>query len=203
MNEFLPKELKDYIAQNQDTLVKLLDTLCRIPAPSNHEELRAEFIRDWFEKEGCKGSYIDSALNVIYPFHCESQKDLLAFTAHSDTVFPDMEPFDVVYDGDIMRCPGVGDNTSNLAIMMLLAAWFTKNNYVPKCGILFVASSGEEGLGNLKGVRQLMKDYEGKIAVHVALDGSYDSVVTGAVAPCATVWAYIPRAATLMENSAT
>ncbi len=75
MNEFLPKELKDYIAQNQDTLVKLLDTLCRIPAPSNHEELRAEFIRDWFEKEGCKGSYIDSALNVIYPFHCESQKD--------------------------------------------------------------------------------------------------------------------------------
>lgn len=118
---------------------------------------------------------------MIYPFHCESQKDLLAFTAHSDTVFPDMEPFDVVYDGDIMRCPGVGDNTSNLAIMMLLAAWFTKNNYVPKCGILFVASSGEEGLGNLKGVRQLMKDYEGKIAVHVALDGSYDSVVTGAV----------------------
>ena len=62
-----------------------------------------------------------------------------------------MEPFDVVYDGDIMRCPGVGDNTSNLAIMMLLAAWFTKNNYIPKCGILFVASSGEEGLGNLKG----------------------------------------------------
>lgn len=92
MNEFLPKELKDYIAQNQDTLVKLLDTLCRIPAPSNHEELRAEFIRDWFEKEGCRGAYIDSALNVIYPFHCESQKDLLAFTAHSDTVFPDMEP---------------------------------------------------------------------------------------------------------------
>ena len=75
---------------------------------------------------------------MIYPFHCESQKDLLAFTAHSDTVFPDMEPFDVVYDGDIMRCPGVGDNTSNLAIMMLLAAWFTKNNYVPNCGILDV-----------------------------------------------------------------
>ena len=58
MNEFLPKELKDYIGQNQDTLVKLLDTLCRIPAPSNHEELRAEFIRDWFEKEGCKPNSI-------------------------------------------------------------------------------------------------------------------------------------------------
>lgn len=181
MSELLPRELKDYIDSNQDTLVKLLDTMCRIPAPSNKEELRAEFVRDWFEKEGCTGAYIDSALNVIYPFHCEKGTDLLAFTAHLDTVFPDMEPFDVIYDGDIMRCPGVGDNTSNLAIMMLLAAWFTKNNYVPKQGILFVASSGEEGLGNLKGVRQLMKDYEGKISVHVAIDGSYSSIVTNAV----------------------
>lgn len=181
MNELLSKELKEYIDANQDTLIRLLDTLCRIPSPSNHEELRAEFIRDWFEKEGCRGAYIDSALNVIYPFHCEEQNNLLAFTAHSDTVFPDTEPFDVVYDGDIMRCPGVGDNTSNLSIMMLLASWFTKNGYVPKQGILFVASSGEEGLGNLKGVRQLMKDYEGKISVHVALDGSYSTVVTSAV----------------------
>ncbi len=181
MNTLLPKELKAYIDANQDTLVKLLDTLCRIPSPSNHEELRAEFIRDWFEKEGCKGAYIDKALNVIYPFHCEEQADLVAFTAHSDTVFPDTTPFDVVYDGDIMRCPGVGDNTSNLSIMMLLASWFTKNNYIPKQGILFVASSGEEGLGNLKGCRQLLEDYKGKLSVLVALDGSYDSIVTDAV----------------------
>ena len=122
MNNLLDTELKTYIAENQDTLVKLLDTLCRIPAPSNHEELRAKFICDWFEKEGCKGAYVDSALNVIYPFHCEAQKDLVVFSAHIDMVFPDMEPFDVVYDGDIMRCPGVGDNTSNVAIMMLLAS---------------------------------------------------------------------------------
>ena len=181
MNNLLDTELKTYIAENQDTLVKLLDTLCRIPAPSNHEELRAKFICDWFEKEGCKGAYVDSALNVIYPFHCEAQKDLVVFSAHIDTVFPDMEPFDVVYDGDIMRCPGVGDNTSNVAIMMLLASWLTKKNMIPKQGFLFVASSGEEGLGNLKGIRQVMKDYEGKIAELVALDGSYDEMVTGAV----------------------
>ncbi len=181
MNELLRADLKAYIDENQETLIKLLDTLCRIPAPSNHEELRAEFIRDWFEKEGCKGAYIDSALNVIYPYHCEADKDLVVFSAHSDTVFPDMEPFDVIYDGDIMRCPGVGDNTSNLSIMMLLASWITKNNLVPKQGILFLASAGEEGLGNLKGIRQVMKDYEGKIAEVVALDGSYTGVVNGAV----------------------
>ena len=53
MKELLSAELKNYIDENQDTLVKLLDTLCRVPAPSNHEKLRAEFICDWFEKEGC------------------------------------------------------------------------------------------------------------------------------------------------------
>ena len=181
MNELLSAELKAYIDENQDTLVKLLDTLCRIPSPSNHEELRAEFIRDWYEKEGCKGAYVDSALNVIYPYHCDGKNDLVAFSAHIDTVFPDTEPFDVIYDGDIMRCPGVGDNTSNLAIMMLLASWITNHGLVPKQGILFVASSGEEGLGNLKGVRQVMKDFEGRIAELVALDGSYNSLVNGAV----------------------
>ena len=181
MNELLSAELKAYIDENQDTLVKLLDTLCRIPSPSNHEELRAEFICKWYEEQGCKGAYVDSALNVIYPYHCESGENLVVFSAHSDTVFPDMEPFDVIYDGDIMRCPGVGDNTSNLAIMMLLASWITNHGLVPKQGILFVASSGEEGLGNLKGVRQVMKDYERKIAELVALDGSYDGIVNGAV----------------------
>lgn len=181
MNELLNTELEAYLAENQETLVRLIDTLCRIPSPSNHEEHRAEFIKDWFEKEGCKGAYIDSALNVIYPFHCEEQKNLVAFTAHSDTVFPDTEPFDVVYDGDIMRCPGVGDNTANLAMLMLLARYFTQKNLVPVQGILFVASSGEEGLGNLKGVRRLMEDYEGKIAELIAIDGSYDSLTTGAV----------------------
>ena len=180
MNELLTADLKAYVDASQEALVKLLDTLCRIPSPSNHEELRAEFVKNWFEQEGCQGVYIDSALNVIYPFHCEAGKDLVAFTAHTDTVFPDTEPFDVVYDGDIMRCPGVGDNTSNLSIMMLLASYFTKKGLVPKQGILFVASSGEEGLGNLKGVRQVMKDYEGKISELIAIDGSYHSLVTGA-----------------------
>lgn len=181
MSEMLSKELNEYVGGCQKELVALIDTMCRIPSPSNHEERRAEFIRDWFEKEGCKGAYIDDALNVIYPFHCEAQKDLVVISAHTDTVFPDMEPFDVKYDGDTMSCPGVGDDTANVAILMLLAAWFTKNGRVPRQGILFVANSGEEGLGNLKGIRRVMKDYAGKVAEHISIDGSYDGIVTDAV----------------------
>ena len=77
--------------------------------------------------------------------------------------------------------PASATTTANVAILMLLASYFTKSGMIPKQGILFVADSGEEGLGNLKGVRQLMKDYEGKIAELVAIDGSYDSIVNEAV----------------------
>ena len=68
MNELLPKELKEYIESNQDALVKLLDTLCRIPSPSNHEELRAEFVKDWFEKEKRKklrSEKVDNYVNAL------------------------------------------------------------------------------------------------------------------------------------------
>ena len=54
MNEPISAGLKAYVEENQETLVKLLDTLCRIPSPSNHEEGRAQFIKGWCEKEGCK-----------------------------------------------------------------------------------------------------------------------------------------------------
>ena len=53
MNNYLSKELKAYVDGAQKDLVALLDTLCRVPAPSNHEERRAEFIKNWYEKEGC------------------------------------------------------------------------------------------------------------------------------------------------------
>lgn len=177
----MTQDLERYINENQETLVALLDTLCRIPSPSNHEEKRAEFIRQWFEEHDCQGAYIDDALNVIYPFHCGNEENLIAFCAHIDTVFPDTEPFSVIREGNLMRCPGVGDNTANVAILMLLAAWFTQSGRVPKQGILFVTDSGEEGLGNLKGVRQFMSDYKGRISEMIAVDGSYTDVVTTAV----------------------
>ncbi len=170
-----------YIEENQEALIKLTDTLCRIPAPSHHEEKRAGFVKDWLEKNGCYGVYIDEAFNVVYPFCCKEKEEVVVFAAHMDTVFPDREPFDVVYDGDLMCCPGVGDNTANLATLLLLAVWFTKSGRTPKQGILFVGDTGEEGLGNLKGVRRLMENYAGRISEFIAVDGTYSAIVSDSV----------------------
>ncbi len=181
MDLLLSKDLEQYVEENRETAVKLIDAICRIPAPSNLEEKRAAFVLDWLRAHGCEGVYLDDAWNVIYPYHCEAGKDLILISAHTDTVFPDLEPFTVQYEGDKMSCPGVGDDTANLVVLMLLAAWAAKSGRSPKHGILFAANSGEEGLGNLKGIRQIMRDFEGKITAHISLDGTYESICNRAV----------------------
>jgi RimJ/RimL family protein N-acetyltransferase len=70
--------------------------LAKIPAPSNHEEKRAAFCKEWLEKQGAQGVYIDEALNVIWPVGCTENNPLKVFMAHSDVVFPDTEELPLV-----------------------------------------------------------------------------------------------------------
>lgn len=171
----LNKEVLAYLNDCEEEMLELLTTLCKIPAPSWHEERRAEFVKNWLTDAGCEGVYIDDALNVVYPVNCEGREDLIAFLAHTDTVFPDMEPMPVINDGTYLHSPGVGDDTACLVQLMLVARYVAQNKLKAPRGVLFVANAGEEGLGNLKGTRQLMKDYEGRIKNLYSFDSQYTS----------------------------
>lgn len=164
----------------QPDVISLIKTLCAIPAPSHHEERRAAFIRDWFEARGMHAE-IDEAKNVRIPFALDSHEDMVVIMAHTDTVFPDMEPMSVREEDGKLFCPGVGDDTTNLAAMMLLADYLNKNGYQPDCGVLFVANSCEEGLGNLKGCKAIMHAYGSRVKAFLSLDGGTESVCTHAV----------------------
>lgn len=181
MNYELPFKALDYIKAHEQTLIDLTRQLCGICAPSNHEEKRAEFCQNWFSQLGIQNSYVDEALNVIWPLNCESDKDITVFMAHLDTVFPDTEPMPLYEENGRLYCPGVGDNTVNVAMLMLCAKYVFQQKLRPANGILFVLSSGEEGLGNLKGSRALMKAYEGRIKDFYAFDGGYDMACNSAV----------------------
>lgn len=163
--------VKDYIEKNTGELYELLHTLCLIPAPSNKEEMRAEFCREWFLKNGMEDAYIDAAKNVIFPYQVTADKKLTVIAAHTDTVFPDLEPMPYTDDGEYIHCPGVGDDTASLAVLMLVARYFARYN-VKTDGVLFVCNSCEEGLGNLKGTRQIFRDFEGRVENFVSLDSS-------------------------------
>ena len=166
----LTKDIIDFIDNSQEETLQLLEALCRIPAPSGHEEARAEFCKKWLEDNGAKGVYIDEALNVIYPVNCEGRDDIVVFVAHTDTVFPDTEPMPYHTDGKYAYSPGIGDDTMSLVIMMMIAKYIAQNDLKPECGILIVANSGEEGLGNLKGTKQFMADYAGRVKEFYSFD---------------------------------
>jgi len=159
-------------------VIELIKTMCAIPAPSHHEELRAEFVRSWFAARGMEAE-IDSAKNVRVPLGLDDHEDIVVIMAHTDTVFPDMEPMPLYEKEGRIYCPGVGDNTTNLAAMMVIADYVRQ--YMPKCGVLFVADACEEGLGNLKGCRAIMEAYGEKVKAFIALDGGYDEVCAQAV----------------------
>lgn len=163
--------MKEYVRKNENLLYETLRELCAIPAPSHHEEARAEYCKDWLARAGLEGVYIDEALNVICPIGCEGSDAITVIVAHTDTVFPDTEPMPYSDDGKIIRCPGVGDDTSSLAVLLLTAKYFYEKGIRPAGGVLFVCNSCEEGLGNLKGTRQLFRDFEGRIARFISYDG--------------------------------
>lgn len=167
------QNIKEYVNAHIEELYGLLKELCLIPAPSHHEEKRAEYCKKWFDENCGEGAYIDKALNVIFPYGVTDEKKALSvLAAHTDTVFPDLEPMPYEEKDGKIFCPGVGDDTASLAIMMLCAKYICENKLPTENGILFVANSCEEGLGNLKGTRRLFSDFEGRIARFVSFDGS-------------------------------
>ncbi|MBQ8408922.1 MAG: M20/M25/M40 family metallo-hydrolase [Clostridia bacterium] len=170
------ENLRTYQENCINELHQLLFDLVAIPAPSHHEEKRAEFCKKWLEEQGAEGVYIDEAKNCIYPINCEGRDDIVVFMAHTDTVFPDLEGFEVKSDGKNFYAPGVGDDTMSLAIMMMVTKYIVINKIQPKCGVLIVANSCEEGLGNLKGSKQIMKDFAGRIKRFYTFDGKYGGV---------------------------
>lgn len=178
----ITKEIHDYIDAHRQEAYDLLIELAQIPAPSHKEEKRAEFCKNWLEKQGAKGVYIDDALNVIYPVGCTEDNPLVVFMAHSDVVFPDMDPLPLIEEEGIIRCPGVGDDTANVVALLMAAKYITEKGLEPKeYGVLLVVNSCEEGLGNLKGSRKIMDDFGSRTVEFVTLDGSPDDVTHKAV----------------------
>lgn len=173
--------MKRWIEEHSEQLRQLVEDLCRIPAPSGQERARAEFCKNWLERFGASGVRIDEADNMVLELNAVQSHDLTVFMAHTDTVFPDTEPMEVQYEGGRMLCPGVGDDTANLAVMLMAVRYFLEQGIHPKHGLLVVANSGEEGLGNLRGCRQLMRDHQGRVARVISFDGYYGRLWNKAV----------------------
>lgn len=186
----LSKEMLDFICDHEKEAYDLLLSLARIPAPLNHEEKRAQFCARWLKEQGAEGVYIDEALNVVYPVDAEGDGPLEVYMAHTDVVFSDTQELPLKVEDGRIYCPGIGDDTACLVCLLLTAkfiaesiqngTWRRKRGE-GKPGLLLVCNSGEEGLGNLKGVKEICRRYKERMTEFVTFDSQLDKIVDRAV----------------------
>ena len=162
--------IKEYVNAHTEEAIELLETLGKIPAPSHHEEKRAEFCKEWLKSQGAYKVYIDEAKNVICEIGCDNYEDIVVFMAHTDIVFTDEQELPMKREGNRLYAPGIGDDTANLVNLLMAAKYILNNKVSTNKGILIVANSCEEGMGNLKGSKEVFKNYGSRIKEFYSFD---------------------------------
>jgi tripeptide aminopeptidase len=156
--------------------------LTEIPAPSFQEQKRAAAMKALLAEQGLTVQS-DKIGNVIGELRGASDKEIVMLTAHLDTVFPEGTDVRVKQEGERLVAPGISDNGTGLAALLGIARAMHIAKVRPQRTILFAANVGEEGEGNLRGMRALIDAYRTKLRAVIVLDGSgVDHVTTKALA---------------------
>jgi len=156
--------------------------ITEIPAPPFQEAQRAAAINELLAEAGM-AVQTDKVGNVIGELRGVNEKEIVVVAAHLDTVFPPATQVKVHRDGSRMAAPGISDNGSGVAALLALARAVQFAHLKPLRTILFIGDVGEEGEGNLRGMREIVDAYRGKLKAVVVLDGSgTDHVTTKALA---------------------
>jgi tripeptide aminopeptidase len=156
--------------------------LTEIPAPPFQEARRAAVVKELLSEFGLPVQ-IDKTGNVIGELRGVNEKEIVCLAAHLDTVFPAGTDVSVRHEGSRMMAPGISDNGAGLAALLAIVRALRAAHIKPQRTILFVADVGEEGEGNLRGMRALVENYRAKLKAIVVLDGSStDHVTTKALA---------------------
>jgi acetylornithine deacetylase/succinyl-diaminopimelate desuccinylase-like protein len=174
---------------NPKTIMDWQVALVRIPAPPFGEQARSEWMAARFAEAGLSQVHTDAFGNVFGTLPAaklppESTGPVLVLSAHLDTVFPAETPLNPVLDGDRLQAPGACDNGAGVVGMLAIAHALIQAKAELPALLIFVGNVGEEGEGDLRGVRHLYNQaaLAGRIAGHIVLDGAgADSAVTQAL----------------------
>jgi tripeptide aminopeptidase len=159
--------------RNEPHTLDLQVQVCEIPAPPFHEEKRGLELKRLFEELHLQSVRIDKAGNVIGVRPGKAAHPNLVFSAHLDTVFPEGTDVKVTRTGDQMKGPGIGDDCRGLALMLSVIRSLDEGHVQTPGTITFVADVGEEGLGDLRGMKSLFFDsLKGQIDKFISVDGT-------------------------------
>jgi len=175
--------------QRIDSMIEAVvaDTIriTEVEAPPFMEDERAALVAEMMRSIGLDGVHVDAAKNAvgILPAAGEHarQGEALLLAAHIDTVFPAGTDVKVRREGDILRAPGAGDNSSSVAAMLGVARLLLEGGFELPREVIFSGDAGEEGLGDLSGMKALMKTYGQRVRHVLPVDGGVGAVIHAGV----------------------
>jgi tripeptide aminopeptidase len=165
------------LATSAPALTEEQISITEIAAPPFHEAARGKYLAKLLASAGLNVQS-DEIGNVIGERPGSSKNDIVMVVAHLDTVFPSDTDVRVRRNGARLYAPGISDNGTGLVAMLGLAQVLQDLNISTRCTVLFVADVGEEGEGNLRGIRKLVDTYRKKLRYVVALDGAASDYIT-------------------------
>lgn len=172
-----------WLDKNLDWVTEQQIAITEIPAPEFHEEARAAYVAKLLATNGLDVR-TDSVGNVIGERggpsgkDKDTSKDVVLVVAHLDTVFPAGTDVHVKRVNARLQGPGISDDGAGLAALVAIARAMNEAQLKTPLKIVFAADVGEEGEGNLRGIRELMSTYKGNIRAVIALDGAATDYVT-------------------------
>jgi acetylornithine deacetylase/succinyl-diaminopimelate desuccinylase-like protein len=179
------KIAEQFIRSDHDRIIREIISLTEIPAPPFMEGERARAFVSMLKEHGLTSVEIDSEGNAMGLRKGTGNGPLIAIAAHLDTVFPEGTKIKVKKEGTRLLAPGVGDDTRGLAVMLGIIRALDNAKIQTASDILFVGDVGEEGPGDLRGMKYLFEKgpYKNKIKMFVSLDGAGDGseLTTGAL----------------------
>jgi tripeptide aminopeptidase len=164
--------------------------LCEVEAPPFKETARAQLYAEMFKEIGLTNVRIDKEGNVLGEKRGTqapaagpgAARPHLVFSAHLDTVFPEGTPVAVKREGTMLHGPGIGDDCRGLAVVLAVARAMVTGGLQTPGTITFVGTVGEEGLGDLRGVKYLFREgLKGQIDRFVSVDGTGLGITNTAV----------------------
>ncbi len=179
MEKQLDKLMKDKTIKSAFAYIDALEeqtnadliALTELAAPPFMEDKRARAYQQLFREAGADQVWIDEVGNVIAVKKGKEEDKVVALDAHLDTVFPEGTDVRVQQKGDTLYAPGIGDDTRGLAMVLAVFKAMKEKEIETKADVWFVGSVGEEGLGDLRGVKHLFKDGAPKIDAWISIDG--------------------------------
>ena len=159
--------------KNEPEMLELQVKLCEIPAPPFKEQVRAAAVKKLFEQYGLKNVFIDKIGNVIGTRPGALPRPNVLIEAHLDTVFPEGTDVTVHREGTVLKAPGIGDDTRGLTSLLGTIRALQETNVKTTGTITFVADVGEEGNGDLRGTKHVLKEtLKDQVDFFISIDGS-------------------------------